>query len=164
MLIYEGNFGLKDYFLLSSIAIIYGIVYIMPKRFSISTSLLLFIYSSNAASMLDNSIGGGPIDLYDIMGGPAYSVMDFVVYFLYAPFGYFFIYFYDKFHFKGMKTAGYIVLCSLIALAFEWICIQVGIFQYKDSYLIYYSFCIYLFSQTSIILFYRYISKTENDR
>ena len=124
MLIYEGNFGLKDYFLLSSIAIIYGIVYIMPKRFSISTSLLLFICSSNAASMLDNSNGGG-----------------------------------DKFHFKGMKTAGYIVLCSLIALAFEWICIQVGIFQYKDSYLIYYSFCIYLFSQTSIILFYRFISK-----
>ncbi|WP_261300548.1 hypothetical protein [Paenibacillus andongensis] len=160
----ENKFDFNDYFLLSNIAIVYGIVYFMPKRFSNSTSLPLFIYGSTLACMLDNSIGGGIFDLYDIMDGPEYSVMDFVVYFLYAPFGYFFIYFYELFHLKGMKTVVYIVLFSLLSVAFEWLYLLAGVFHYKDSYLIYYSYCIYLFSESSLLLFYRFISKTENDR
>ncbi|MBD0378879.1 hypothetical protein [Paenibacillus sedimenti] len=171
MVFIEGKFDLNDYFLISCIIVAYGVIYFMPRRFSVSISLLLLIFGSTVASMLDNSIGGGIFDLYDIMDGPAYSVMDLVAYLLYAPFGYLLIYFYDLFQIKGMKTIGYIALCSLISVIFEWICVQAGVFTYKNSYMIYYSFCIYLFTQSCTILFYRFIaekrtfiSEKENDR
>ncbi|MBP1963122.1 hypothetical protein [Paenibacillus aceris] len=155
----EKAFDLNDWFVIGCIGLSYLIIYLMPKRFSGSITLLLFLFSSTVACMLDNSIGGHIFDLYDIMDGPAYTVMDFVVYFLYAPFGYFFIYLYDRFQLKGIKTVGYILLWSCISIAFEWVCTQVGVFHYKDSYGIYYSFCIYLLSQSATMLFYRFISK-----
>lgn len=48
------------------------------------------------ASVLDNSLGGNVIDLYDIMDGPKYTIMDFILYAFYPPFGYFFVYYYKR--------------------------------------------------------------------
>ena len=86
----EGAFDLNDYFLLSCIAAAYVFMYILPKRFPLSVTFLLMLFSSTVSSMLDNSIGGNIFDLYDIMDKQAYTIMDFVVYWLYAPAGYFF--------------------------------------------------------------------------
>lgn len=154
----EKAFDLNDWVLLICIAVTYGMICIMPKRFSVSVTFLLFLFSSTAACMLDNSIGGHIFDLYDIMDGPAYTIMDFFVYLLYAPFGYFFIYFYDRFQLRGMKTIVYIAISSLLGVIFEWGCSLAGMFHYKDSYSLGYSFCIYLVSQTGAVLFYRYIA------
>lgn len=155
----EHAFDLNDWFILGCIAVTYTCIYFMPKRLSRSTTLLLFLFSATSACMLDNSIGGHIFDLYDIMDGPAYTVMDFSLYFLYAPFGYFFIYFYDRLRIHGLKTIGYIFIWSLFALMFEMLCAQVGIFHYKDSYLVYYSFCIYLLFQSATVFFYQFITK-----
>ncbi|MCY9660151.1 hypothetical protein P5G65_03725 [Paenibacillus chondroitinus] len=159
----EKAFDLNDWFVIGCIALSYLIIYLLPKRFTGSVTLLLFLFSSTMACMLDNSIGGHIFDLYDIMDGPAYTVMDFAVYFLYAPFGYFFIYFYDRFQFKGIKTVGYILLCSCMSIGFEWICTLVGVFHYKDSYGIHYSFVIYLLSQSATLSFYHFIRRETPD-
>lgn len=159
----ERAFDLNDYFVLSCIVVAYGFMYILPKRFPSSITYLLLLFSSTCACMLDNSIGGNIFDLYDIMDGPAFTIMDFVVYLLYAPFGYFFIYFYDLFRLKGILTVGYIALISLLSTGFEWVCLKVGVFHYKDSYEIYYSFCIYIFSQTGTVLFYKFIMDQQKN-
>jgi hypothetical protein len=154
----ERAFDFNDWFLLSCIVFAYGLIYFMPKRWPPSVTALLFMFSSTVACIMDNSIGGHIFDLYDIMDGPAITVMDFVVYFLYAPFGYFFIYFYDWFGVKHMKTVGYITVFSILSVLFEWVCYRAGVFHYKDSYEISYSFCIYLFTQTCTLLFYHFIA------
>jgi hypothetical protein len=159
----ERAFDMNDYFVLICIVIAYGVIHLMPKRFPKSVTLLLLLFSSTLASMLDNSIGGHIFDLYDIMDGPAYTIMDFVVYFMYAPFGYIFIYFYELFRLKGILTVGYIALFSFLSTVFEWVCIKAGVFTYKDSYLIYYSFPIYLFSQSGILLFYKFIMNQQKN-
>ncbi|MDB5053218.1 MAG: hypothetical protein JWM44_1268 [Bacilli bacterium] len=156
----ERAFDLNDCFVLSFIVVAYGFMYILPKRFPLSVTCLLLLFCSTTACMLDNSIGGDIFDLYDIMDGPAYTIMDFVVYFMYAASGYFFIYFYDLFRIRGIGTIGYIAFFSLLSAGFELLCIQVNVFHYKDSYIIYYSFCIYLVSQTGTILFYKFIMDT----
>ncbi|KRF09916.1 hypothetical protein [Paenibacillus sp. Soil787] len=154
----EGAFDLNDCFLLSCIAVAYGFMYMLPKRFPLSVAFLLMLFSSTVSSMLDNSTGGNIFDLYDIMDGPAYTIMDFVVYLLYAPAGYFFIYFYDRFRVKEIWTIVYITCWSLLSTLFEWVCLNFEVFHYKKGYLICYSFCIYIASQTAIVLFYRFIA------
>lgn len=154
----ESAFGLNDWFVLSCIALSYIIICILPRRFPSSVTFLLLLFSATAASMLDNSLGGHIFDLYDIMDGPAYTLMDFLVYFLYGPMGYFFIYIYDRLQLRGMKTVGYILLWSGFSVVFELLCSCFGVFHYKDSYNWYYSFCIYLASQSALKLFYRFIS------
>ncbi|WP_248929990.1 hypothetical protein [Paenibacillus hamazuiensis] len=155
----EGAFDLNDWFILGCIAAAYTIVFLLPKRFPSSVTFLLFMFSSTVACIMDNSIGGHIFDLYDIMDGPAYTIMDFVAYLLYGPAAYFFIYFYDRLQLKGLKTVGYIVLWSFSALGFEWLCHWAGVFRYKDSYSYWYSFCIYLFSQSATVRFYRFIAE-----
>lgn len=159
----EKAFDANDWFVLASIAVTYTIVFLLPKRFPTSVTLLLFLFCSTAACTLDNSIGGHIFDLYDIMDGPAYTIMDFVVYFLYAPFGYFFIYFYDLFKLQGMQTVVYIMLFSLLAVCFEWVSSLFNVFNYKDAYSVSYSYCIYLLSQTGIVTFYRYIAGRRSE-
>ncbi|TLS52366.1 hypothetical protein FE782_10360 [Paenibacillus antri] len=156
--LYEKAFDWNDWFVLGCIAFLYSAVYLMPKRLSKSTMLLIFLFSATFASILDNSIGGHIFDLYDIMDGPAYTVMDFTLYFLYAPFGYFFVYFYDLFRVRGLLRVGYVVLWSGFSVAFELLCSLVGVFHYKDAYGLHYSFSIYLFVQSATIMFYHYIT------
>ncbi|WP_274361906.1 hypothetical protein [Paenibacillus thermotolerans] len=155
----EKAFDLNDWFVLGCLVLAYTVMCFMPKRFPMSTTLLLILFSAAVASILDNSAGGHVFDLYDIMDGPAYTLMDFIVYFLYAPFAYYFIYFYDRWQIKRFGTVGYIILFSAISVAFELLCAKAGVFHYKNGYRVQYSFCIYLFVQSATIWFYQYISK-----
>jgi hypothetical protein len=154
----EKAFDLNDYFLFALILIGFGLVYKMPKRFPRSVTILILLFCSTVACVLDNSLGGNLIDLYDIMDGPKYAIMDFFLYFFYPPYGYFFVYYYDRWKVKGFWTLLYITGCSLLAIAVEWGCVKAGIFHYKKGYFINYSFCIYLTTQTMTIFFYQYIT------
>jgi hypothetical protein len=154
----EKAFDTNDYFIIASILVLYVIMYFLPKRLPVSTTILLMLLGITIPMVLDNSIGSHSIDFYDIMDGPAYSIMDYLVYFLYAPFGYFFIYLYVFFRVRGFGNAFYIMFFSLFGIVFEWICVQAGVFQYKNSYNTYYSFPIYLVTQTAFLLFYKSIS------
>lgn len=161
MPLYERAFDLNDYFLLALILIGVGLIYKMPKRFPRSVTCLILLFCSTVASMLDNSLGGNIFDLYDIMDGPQYTIMDFFLYFMYPPSGYFFLYYYDRLRVKGIRTVLYITGCSLLAVLLEWACVKAGIFHYKKGYLISYSFCIYIASQTATIFFYRFITNKQ---
>ncbi|RAP73758.1 hypothetical protein DL346_26245 [Paenibacillus montanisoli] len=154
----ERGFGTNDIFLISCIIVVYGIMFLLPKRFPLPVTILLLCFSASIASILDNSISGHIFDLYDIMDGPQYSIMDFIVYPLYAPFGYFFIYAYDLFRLKGLRTVVYISLCSLLSVGFEWLCYKAGVFHYKNGYHLWYSYPIYLLSQTATVYFYKFIT------
>jgi hypothetical protein len=154
----EKAFDFNDYFIIASILVLYAIMYFLPKRLPVSTTVLLMLFATAVPMVLDNAIGSHTIDLYDIMDGPAYSVMDYTVYLLYAPFAYFFIYLYVLFRVKGFGNAFYIMIFSLFGIAFEWVCLQAGVFHYKDAYNTYYSFPIYLMTQTGFLMFYKSIS------
>ena len=134
----------------------------LPKRFSLSTSILLCMFSFLTASLFDNSIGATHFDLYDILDGPKYTIMDLIAYFLYLPFGYLFYYFYDKYQISGYKTVGYIILWTIFSIVFEWVCVQFNVFTYKNGYHLIYSATIYLFVLTLYIPFTNYITKKQN--
>jgi hypothetical protein len=131
----------------------------LPKIFSKQVTVLIFLYSLTAAGLLDNSLGAAPFDFYDIMDGPAYTVMDVVVYFLYPPFGYIFLLLYQKLKISNRFLILFISLFTLFSVIIEWVNNKMGVFHYKNGYSIIYSVCVYLVVQSTFILFFKLIKK-----
>src|SRR5690606_18599726 len=133
-------------------------------RFPLSVTLLLLFFGPTFACMLDSTIGAYEFNYYDIMDGPAYTLMDLAVYFLYAPFGYFLIYFHDMLRLSGYYTLVYAICWSLASTGFEYILLELNVFHYNHGYQLAYSFPIYLASVTFLLIYYRlmnYHSATE---
>lgn len=154
----EKGFGLNDYFVLAVVIVSWAIFFFLPKIFSKQMIVLIFLYTLMTSSIFDNSFGATPIDLYDIMDGPAYTVMDIPVYFLYPPAGYIFLFFYQKLQIRDHYVIFFIIAATSVSLGVEWIYHKFGVFHYKGGYNIIYSVCIYLFIQSLFVLFYRFLN------
>lgn len=153
----ESGFGFNDYCLIGVILITWCVFFFLPKVFSKQFTVLIFLFGLTIPSIMDNSFGVAPFDYYDIMDGPKYTGMDLVVYLIYPPFGYFFLYFYKKFCTSDKYIVFFISLATIFSFCFEWINHKVGIFHYKHGYQIIYSICFYLLVQTILIVYYRLV-------
>ncbi len=142
------------------IIIAYAIIFFLPRLFKDRfLSFLLIFYGITFAGFFDNTIGAAPFDYYDIMDGPKYTIMDLFAYLVYGPYGYLFIYYYEKFHITGKKVIIYIMIWMVIGIVFEWINLKFEVFTYKGGYKLAYSIPIYLAVQSILILFYKYIKR-----
>jgi hypothetical protein len=157
MLWTEKGFGMNDYFVIGEIIVTWSIYFLLPKIFTKQFTILLFLYTLTLASILDNSFGLIPFDYYDIMDGPKYTGMDVIVYILYPPYGYFFLFFYKRLRISDQKIILYIVIATILSVCFEWINLKMGVYHYKNGYQIAYSFCLYLLIQSILIVYYRRI-------
>jgi hypothetical protein len=153
----ESGFGLNDYCVIASVIITWSIYFVIPKLFSKQFRVLIFLFSLTVASIMDNSFGVTPFDYYDIMDGPKYTVMDLVVYLLYPPYGYLFLYFYKKLCLSDIYIVFYISTATIISICYEWLLHNVGVFHYKNGYQFVYSICFYLFFQSILIIYYRLV-------
>ena len=158
----EKGFGLNDYFVIAAVIVSWVIYIFLPKIFSKQMIVFIFLYSLTIASIFDNSFGATPIDLYDIMDGPAYTVMDIPVYLLYPPAGYIFLFLYQKLQIRDHYLVFFIMASTSVSLGIEWIYHNLGVFHYKDEYNMIYSICIYLFVQSLFVLFYRILKPNQH--
>jgi hypothetical protein len=158
--LFEGQFNTNDFFILSAIVILYFIIYLLPKLFlKKSTSFLLIFYGITVATIFDNSIGAHVFDYYDIMDGKKYTIMDVVAYLVYGPFGYFFIYLYEKYKIKGHWILIYVLTWTIVSLLFELLNVHLGVFTYKNGYKWYFSIPIYLYVQLILLYLYKFMIK-----
>ena len=153
----ESGFGSNDYWLLALIIITWGVFFCLPKIFSSQFTIFIFVYSLTIPSIMDNSFGVVPFNYYDIMDGPKYTGMDLVVYLLYPPYGYLFLFFYKKFCIDDKHFVFFISIAAIASFCFEWVNHKMGVFHYKNGYQIIYSPSFYLISQTLLILYYRLV-------
>ncbi|TYS18468.1 hypothetical protein FZC78_02710 [Rossellomorea vietnamensis] len=157
-LLVEERFGLNDIFVISLIIVLYGLIFTIKSPFrNRMISFLLIMWGIVVAGLFDNTLGASPYDYYDIMDGEKYTDMDLVAYLLYGPFGYFFIYIMEKWKIKNIRLLLYILAWSLMGIAFEYVNVKVGVFIYKNGYELFFSFPIYLFTQTALVYFYKFI-------
>lgn len=97
-------------------------------------------------------------DFYEVNDSPHYDMFDLVSYFLYSPFSYFFIYFYELFGIKTKSVVLYVVVWCILSLGVEWISVVFKMITYKNGYSIIFSIPIYLFTLSLTLLFYRCIN------
>jgi hypothetical protein len=161
MKLVEDKFDLNDYFVIFAVIITWALFFLLPKVLSKQVTILIFLYSLTVSAFFDNSVGADPWDFYDIMDGPDYTVMDVVVYFLYPPFSYLFIFIYKRFKIKDRYLIVYIPCFTAAAIGVEWIYHKMRVFEYKSGNNIFYSICVYLTIQSVLIVFYRYLSLNQ---
>ncbi|WP_456271885.1 hypothetical protein [Bacillus sp. AK031] len=152
-MIYEKAFDLNDWTVLISILVIWAAVFLLPKKFSVQYTVLIMLFGLTAASVFDNSLGAAAFDYYNIMDGPAYTLMDGAVYLLYPPFSYFFAYIHRSFHINMLGNALFILAWSLLSVFVESIFTLANVFTYKNGFNLFYSFCIYLVTQSALLTF-----------
>jgi hypothetical protein len=129
-------------------------------KLPISLVILICLFSANLARIPDSMLAAPSLDLYDIMFSEKFNLFDFFTYLLYCPFGYLFVYFYEKGNFKGYRIIWYILLTSCGGTLYEWIAHLFGVFEYK-KWDIRFSFAVYLFVQPLTLLFYEWIKNSH---
>jgi hypothetical protein len=75
-------------------------------------------------------------------------VTDVIYYLLFAPFGYFFFYFYERFRISKKTFIVYVLVWALLGVAFQWLLTKAGILTMQNGYRLAHSFPIFLFTQT----------------
>lgn len=140
-------------------------VKILPKRFTYTTSIILFLHKISIAIAVDNVFAGPPLDLYDVMDTKEFELMDLVLYFfVYGPFTYIIIYIYDKwfYHKHLFQKFIFLVLVSLINIFFEFIAGYLDVYQFK-GWKHYYSFPIYLIVYFTNFYLLEFLKKKERN-
>lgn len=156
---FDGN----EWFVIIGILISYFVIFLLPGRFPHSVTVLFLLIGTTIARLSDHFLASPKLDLYNIMDTPNYDLFDLITYFLYAPFSYLFIYFYDKWKIKGYWILLYLLLCTSGGTIFEWVNKEFGVFTYKGWHLSY-SFTIYLAVQSFVLLFYHWVAGTLRRR
>jgi accessory gene regulator protein AgrB len=156
------NFDQNEWVIIISCIALLLLLYIFPKRFPTSISILIIAFSIVVARVVDHLLAGPDINFYDVLDSGDYELFDLFSYIPYAPFAYVFVYLYDKLQIRGVYTSLYIIIFSLIAIGVEWITTSsfIHYFHYY-SWEILYSFPIYLVIQPLTLLFYHFIIKVH---
>ncbi|MDF2792176.1 MAG: hypothetical protein K0S80_5278, partial [Neobacillus sp.] len=111
--------------------------------------------------LFDFTIGGGLLDFYKQNDSNHYELFDLFYYSLFAPFGYFFMYFYHVLRINKITFIFYITAWSIIGITVQWVATLLYILTYQNNYQLSYSFPIFLLTQTLTGIFYVFI--TSND-
>ncbi|MGM8215356.1 hypothetical protein ACLIA0_07240 [Bacillaceae bacterium W0354] len=150
------SFDANEWFVIISLIVSYYILWLFRKKMKTSHIILIILYSATIARIADHSLAGPPIDGYDLMDTGKFELFDGLTYFLYGPFGFFFISIFQKLNVKGLSVLFYILVWATISVFYEWITVLFGVFTFTDWKSIY-SFPIYLFTQSLTLLFYYFV-------
>ncbi|MBB2482571.1 hypothetical protein H5P36_20580 [Bacillus sp. APMAM] len=156
------KFDENEWFVIIGIIISYTIVFLLPKRFPISISILLMMFGSTVARISDHLLAAPRVDMYNLMDTPKFDLFDLVLNLFYAPFAYLFIYFFDKFRIKGFTILFYIIGCTLVGTMFEWLTKQFHVFIYEGWQLAY-SFTVYFIIQSLTLLLFKWCQAPSVD-
>jgi hypothetical protein len=162
MKVYDHGFNENEWFVIASILVMNLAIWLAPRIFSKLEALGYYIFGIYIGLFYDHTISTKPWDFYDVNDNSSYQFIDFLSYIMYGPYGYFFLYFYVKWNIRGLNTIPYILIWSLFSLLMEWIGLKVGLFHFDKGYKMYWSFPIYLLSQSMMILYYHLVVRNQN--
>lgn len=128
---------------------------ILPKPFTKLEAWFNLLLGVTVGLMFDHTIAVPPYDYYDVGDEAMYQWFDVLSYGMYAPFGYFFIYGYERWNVRGLWIMVYVLAWAAFAMGLEWGCQQVGIFHYKNGYKLLYSLPVYLIVESLHLVLYR---------
>jgi hypothetical protein len=132
------QFNLNEWFALTAGLIGITVVFLLPRRFPIALSAIIWTFNFFLAIVLDHFLAGPIYDKYDIFDSPKYEWLDLFSYLIvYPPAAYTLVYGYDKWRPRWVQTVAYIFGWVLLTTCLEWLATLCGVFHYKGWKLIY---------------------------
>ncbi|WP_026568575.1 hypothetical protein [Bacillus sp. UNC41MFS5] len=162
-MIWIGNFSLNEISLIIMNIIGYSLMFFLPKKLSREVTFISVLTGVATGMMFDFTLGGGLLDFYKQNDSNHYELFDLFYYSLFAPFGYFFMYFYHVLRINKITFIFYITSWSIIGITVQWIFTLLHILTYQNNYQLSYSFPIFLLTQTLTGLYYVFITR-DNSR
>ncbi|MDF2713611.1 MAG: hypothetical protein K0R28_536 [Paenibacillus sp.] len=150
---YDNRWNANEWFVIGMLALGFILLAMPPRRFPVKWSTVFTLYGIFTGLFLDHSISVDPVDYYDVNENSSYEVMDFLTYVMYGPFSYIFAYLHDRWKIKPSQDPLFVLCWALLSVSVEWIAMKAGVFHYKNGYVIYYSFPIYLLMTSLYVLF-----------
>ncbi|WP_134683637.1 hypothetical protein [Brevibacillus migulae] len=159
MVFFSDNYLAKESIFIYCLLLLGFSTLLLPKKFPRKITFLLFLLGYTVDTIYDYSIGGHKLNFYDTFHIPRYTLMDLLMYLSFAPFPYLFIYLYEHFQFRRYRTVLYTIGWSFFAVCLEGVATYVGALTYKNGYQLYYSFPIYLFTQSFTLFYYHWLRR-----
>jgi hypothetical protein len=154
-IVYDNHFNGNEWFVIGITVISAAAIWLFPRRFSPAQTTFNMLISITFGLLFDHTIAVPPFDLYDVGDESKYQLFDLFSYIMYAPFGYWFIYWYERMRMFEIMTIVYILFWVGMSVGVEWMGIKAGVFHYKHGYQLGYSFPIYLFVMSiHLVLFH----------
>jgi hypothetical protein len=140
------KFDENEWFVLTGLVILLLIFWKLPKHFPPALTFMILLFTINLGITADYTLATEfPFDAYDALDTAKFDLFDFIMSNInYGLFGYVFIYFYDKWHVKGLIRLLYIGFWVALSVLMEFIATKLNVFTYNDWNLRY-SFICYLF-------------------
>ncbi|WEG13265.1 hypothetical protein PU629_02550 [Pullulanibacillus sp. KACC 23026] len=152
------HFDQNEWFIIIIIVLSIFLYLLLPKRFPTVITAIQILYSIALPKILDHTIAVNPYNLYDLTDSSKYELFDLIMYAIYPPFVYLFIFLYDYFHLKGIRFVLYIIAWSFFAIGIEFIANRLHVYNYHGWKLIY-SLPLYTFIMLIDVLLYHFCIK-----
>ncbi|MFE8700046.1 hypothetical protein ACFYKX_05340 [Cytobacillus sp. FJAT-54145] len=163
MKVYDQQFNQNEWFIVIVFVVFYLVIFFMPRRFSLTTSMTLVLVGIYIGMLSDHTISIPPFDFYDVNDNSSYQFFDFLTYVMYGPFGYIYCYIYDYYKFRGFKVLFYMLFWAGIAMLLEYTATKLGVFHYKQGYRLLFSLPIYLGLLSITLLYFDILLKREKN-
>jgi hypothetical protein len=152
-----GRFDSNEWFVIGLTVLAYAAVWLLPKRVPDSWMILALVWGFTSSTVFDFTIGGGLMDYYVVNDSDRYEITDLFTLLMFAPFGYFFIYFYERLRISRKTMLLYIAAWTVVGVGFQWIAEQMGMTRYQNGYQLTYNIAVFLVIQSITGLFYAYL-------
>jgi hypothetical protein len=163
MILWE-HYDKNEIYIILMLIISYSALISLPKKLPLNITLLFLVWGFASSTLFDFTIGGGLLDFYKVNDSNRYELTDVLTYFLFATFGYYFVYFYERFNINKKSFVFYVFGWMIVGLFMEKVSTWMGVTQYQNGYKFPYSVAVFLVVQTTTGLYYEWIKKRERTR
>lgn len=139
----------------------YTALFLLPQKFTRQTTVISLLWGFTIGMLFDFTIGGGLIDLYMVNDTNQYEVFDMMYYFLYAPFGYFFFYYYETWAISKKTFIPYVIAWSIVGVCAMWLFSLLNILVMQKGFQALHAFPIFLITQTITGLYYEKLKSSS---
>ncbi|AIE60183.1 hypothetical protein [Bacillus methanolicus] len=153
------SFDENEWFVLITLFIMIAFTLYLPRRFPISLTILICLFAIFIANLSDHLFATSITNFYNIMDSRKYELFDYLLYLLYAPFVYLFVYQFEKWNLKGYYILLFLIGWSIVGTVFEWVSHLFKVFHYKE-WKIWYSLTAYLITQPLTLLFFTFLKNS----
>ncbi|WP_438444216.1 hypothetical protein [Gorillibacterium sp. sgz5001074] len=154
---FDGN----EWFVVVCSIVLLTCVWIIRKHFPPMLMVLLWIYNLAFVATIDYALAATPFHIYDCLDNETYEPMaTYAHLFMYTPYSFIFLYFYDKWSISRRKLSLllYLTLLTGVAILFEWICLKFRFLDYSSGWKLYWSIPTYPMAALLLIRTYRFLT------